>query len=251
MGLSSEIPSDDLQAKPRRVIVLSSRHRLPGQTTKPEWQGQGGEIRMLRSDNFLSIAGWSTRCWARIDRSCSASSRRWPNDPPHLRRPVGGARLRAAARRSRAQPRFAVGRPAQGIPECRLELPSRVCRRRRSQGSQDGLGRSNSKLVIVPSSSPRGLSYSLLAAAGFPSMTYCYRPLEAGALDSSLRGQRFMVAVGVAERRDSRNPGLRGDARRRKGAPHTGRRCVARSRRPEQLVLSRSTNQRFSDQSEK
>jgi len=116
---------------------------------------------------------------------------------------------------------------------------------------QDGLGRSNSKLVIVPSSSPRGLSYSLLAAAGFPSMTYCYRPLEAGALDSSLRGQRFMVAVGVAERRDSRNPGLRGDARRRKGAPHTGRRCVARSRRPEQLVLSRSTNQRFSDQSEK
>jgi len=135
MGLSSEIPSDDLQAKPRRVIVLSSRHRLPGQTTKPEWQGQGGEIRMLRSDNFLSIAGWSTRCWARIDRSCSASSRRWPNDPPHLRRPVGGARLRAAARRSRAQPRFAVGRPAQGIPECRLELPSGVCRRRRSQGS--------------------------------------------------------------------------------------------------------------------
>jgi len=62
MGLSSEIPSDDLQAKPRREIVLSSRHRLRGQTTKPEWQGEGCESRMLRSDNFLSIAGWSTRC---------------------------------------------------------------------------------------------------------------------------------------------------------------------------------------------
>lgn len=251
MGLSSEIPSDDLQAKPRRVIVLSSRHRLPGQTTKPEWQGQGGEIRMLRSDNFLSIAGWSTRCWARIDRSCSASSRRWPNDPPHLRRPVGGARLRAAARRSQLNPGSLSEDQRKGFQNVVSNFPAESADVAGARVLQDGLGRSNSKLVIVPSSSPRGLSYSLLAAAGFPSMTYCYRPLEAGALDSSLRGQRFMVAVAVAERRDSRNPGLRGDARRRKGAPHTGRRCVARSRRPEQLVLSRSTNQRFSDQSEK
>jgi hypothetical protein len=60
---------------------------------------------------------------------------------------------------------------------------------------QGGLGRFNSKLVVVPSSSRRGLCYSLLAAAGFPSMTYCYRPLEAGALDSSLSGQRFMVST--------------------------------------------------------
>lgn len=60
---------------------------------------------------------------------------------------------------------------------------------------REGLGRFNSKLVVVPSSSRRGLCYSLLAAAGFPSMTYCYRPLEAAALDSSLSGQRFMVST--------------------------------------------------------